>query len=469
MNERWQELCAHYLPLAAGHSIWRYSRAVTPADAEQGWKLHLSATILTANRVLEKIGPFLRSRGTLFKGPCSLQELSKLNCGLYYGYAQIGKCFTVYPQTTEESVALAGRLHELTSEFTAPAVPFDSRFRAESCVYYRYGAFRHQEIQNADGTSTLALRTPEGLLVPDLRASPAAKPDWIEDPFPEQQPSSVAGLPDSPLGTTFLAVRALTQRGKGGVYQAIDLSTQPPRFCILKEGRRDGEPGWDGRDGRWKVRNEEQVLGALCAQDVEVPRVYASFEMGGNFYLVTEFIEGVNLQTLLNGRKRRLPIRRVIRYALQLSGLLSRIHSAGWVWRDCKPSNLIVAAGDVLRPIDFEGACRVDEPDDLNWGTPAYVLPESGGQSGELSSAAGDLYALGVVIYHLLSGKFPSTPHPLPLEKLRRDIPVEVCRIVVGLLNTNPQRRPCARSVIQRLTVCDSEINGRAASMRQLI
>lgn len=451
LSDRWQELCALYLPVVTKDSIWRYSRAGTLDDPAQGWKLHISATVLTATSVLAAVGPLLQNCGTLFKGPASLQELDKLNCGLYYGYTQVGKCLTVYPTTTEAAVCLAEQLHQLTAGLAAPAVPFDLRFKPESCVHYRYGAFKHQEIKNEDGTCLLALRNPEGQLVPDVRESLTARPAWVSDLFVIQPPQSNDPTTQSPLTTTFKAFRALAQRGKGGVYQALDLSAQPPRLCILKEGRGGGEPDWEGRDGHWRVRNEGKVLGALRALGIAVPCVYASFEVEGNFYLVTEFIEGVSLQTLLNQRQRRLPIRRVLQYGLQLSQLLSQMHAAGWVWRDCKPSNLIVTKDGALRALDFEGACLLNQPNPLPWGTYNYVPPElDKGRHGQ-SSVTLDLYALGVVLYHLLSGRFPSLPAPTPVEKLRRSVPVAVRRIIAALLGQDPQQRPSAQRVARKL------------------
>src|SRR5215213_10240427 len=96
LGERWQELCGRLLPLTTPGTGWRYSRASAPEDPEQGWKLHVSSTILTANRVLEAVGPFLHRRGVMFKAPESLAELGRINSGLYYGYSQVGKFITVY-------------------------------------------------------------------------------------------------------------------------------------------------------------------------------------------------------------------------------------------------------------------------------------------------------------------------------------------------------------------------------------
>lgn len=452
LSDSWQELCSRYLPVAPPGSIWRHSRVRSPLDPEQGWKLHVSATVLTANQVLERVGPALRSRGVLFKGPASLRELNKLNCGLFYGYTQVGKCLTVYPRTTEEAVSLAEMLHALTRGMAAPHVPLDLRYRRDGCVYYRYGAFTHQEIRNVDGTSTLALRDPAGRLVQDSRESWGGKPDWVSDPFAGARDADEPSPAPSPLKTTYRVFRALRQRGKGGVYQAVDLSMRPPRLCVMKEGRRHGEPGWDGRDGYWLVKNEKKSLRALDAAGVEVPRVYTSFEVERRFYLVTEFVEGVSMQELLSRRERRLPVRRALRLAQQVCALVARIHEAGWVWRDCKPSNLLVTKAGGLRPLDFEGACPRGCRNALPWATPSFTPPEMLDNSRAPSNESEDLYALGALTYYLLSGTLPQAADTASLGKLRRNVPTDVCRLVSRLLDSNPRRRTRARVAARRLS-----------------
>ena len=449
LEAEWQKLCTLYLPLSQSDSIWRYHCARSANQPERGWKLHVSATVLNAGRVLQKVAPVLIDHGVQFKAPSSLKHVIKLNSGLDGGYSQIGKIITVYPETPDEAVQLARKLHKLTFRMAAPEVPFDLRYSSSSNVYYRFGAFLPLEIEHADGKRTAAIRGPNGELVPDRREQP--KPDWITDPFERQPRRSTAVRPRNSLTTSYAVFRALAQRGKGGVYQAVDLTLKLPRLCLIKEGRKHGELNWDGRDGRWRIRNEERVLSELLVHGVNVPRVYSSFESEGNTYLVMEFIDGETLQSLLSRLQRRMPISRVLKYGIQLAEFISRMHATGWVWRDCKPMNIVVTRTGILQPLDFEGACRSGRPDPMLWGTPGFTPPEW--QAVEKQTGQGDdLYALGSMLYLLATGSVPSSTGPISPKKLRRNIPGELCKLILRLLGPDPRRRPAAKKTLTLLS-----------------
>jgi hypothetical protein len=439
LHREWQVLCAHYLPLTSPGSTWRHSRGSKIDDPEQGWKLHISATILTAVPILKAVGPFLKERGIHFKAAASLDVLGRLNSGLHYGYSQVGKFITVYATTEIEAQFLAEHLHYLTRDLHGPAVPFDEQFQRPSCISYRYGSFKALKIENANGTSTFALRDPQGNLVPDQRD--AVKPSWVPNLFSNR--FAVEPV-ESPLKTTYRVFQALLQRGKGGVYKAVDFGNTPPRFCLIKEGRLHGETNWDGRDGRERVGNEENVLSRLRASGVEVPVVYDSFEVEHNYYLVTEFIEGMTLQALLSRRRRRLTSVQVVKYIARLAELLSRIHAAGWAWRDCKPTNIIITKTGTMRPLDFEGACPIAEPDSDPWGTPGYVPPEWQDARRQSLPEAQDLYALGAITYLLVTGILPTTSAATPAGSLRRNVDPTLLDIIRSLLDAEPRKRPSA-------------------------
>jgi serine/threonine protein kinase len=413
---------------------------------------------MNAHKVLERIAELLIKSGVQFKGPSSLAEVQRLNTGLNSSYGQVGKIFTVYPRNSEEAMLLAKLLHHLTRHLTAPEVPFDTRFRRKGIVSYRYGAFKLMELEVADGVRVSAIKDPQGRLIPDLCQPGKANPKWSTDPFPRKR----AGSSVVPGDTPFRILRALSQRGKGGVYQAIDLSAEPPRLCLLKEGRKSGELGWDGKDGRWKVRHEETVLSILRDRGVDVPRVYSSFEQGGNYYLVTEYINGESLHSFLLRRQRRIPVARALSLAIQLARFVAQIHAGGWVWRDCKPANLILTRRGDLRSLDFEGACPIDRPNVTRWMTPAFTPSMMSSTSGAPSIMRDDLYALGAVAYLLLTGRIPDkVGGVIPVTKLRKNTPREVCELVTTLLDSNTPEQLTALEVSQQLTSFLNRIGDR--------
>ena len=446
LEARWQKLCSLYLPRAPKDAIWRYSKGSRRRQPSSGWKLHVSATILNAPAVLKRIAPFLIARGTSFKAPGSLGEVGKLNSGLDYKYSQIGKIITVYPRSDNEAVFLATKLHKLTRHFDGPTVPFDLRFSENSNVYYRFGAFAHLELVR-NGRPVPGVYAPGEGLVPDVREQ--AKPDWVSDIFESHRPKSRASKPTAV--PAIRVIKAMVQRGKGGVYAAIDLGAGGPRPCLLKEGRRRGEITWDGRDGAWRVRNEKRVLSRLSSCGVTVPQVHSSFELGGSYYLVMEYLDGETLHEKLLVRSRRLSVSQVLDCGIQLAQFIGQMHNAGWAWRDCKPKNIIVTRDGRLVPIDFEGAAPIRRPDHLRWGTPGFIAPASRDRNVE-NGMGDDLYALGSILFLLLTGRvYDSTTTP-QIKKLRRNVPPGMCRLVESLLAIDANRRPTAEIARATLT-----------------
>ena len=461
LNSRWRELSRQYLPFASNDSIWRFSRDRDQNDPEQGWKLHVAATILSASETLAAVSPFLQSKGAMFKAPVSLYELRKLNSGSLYGYSQVGKFITVYPRNTDEALSFARELHRLTHKLPAPVVPFDYRYRSDGCVYYRYGAFKVIELESTDEKRSYWMRDPEGNLIPDNRES-TDLPMWISNPFDNSDNGSreLSRTDVTPLQTTFKAYEAVAQRGRGGVYKAIDLSSSSPRICILKEGRKHGEVDWDGRDGAWRVRHEGRVLEVLNRAGLSVPHLYSSFQIGENSYIVIELIDGISLNDLLRRKRRRLSIRQVLRYAIGIASLVAEIHRAGWVWRDCKPGNIMITPGGTLRAIDFEGACLIDQPDPAPWGTRRFVPPEWDHAFVGQSRLPEDLYAMGAIIHLMLTGAPPEESTNRP----ERKIPKELQKVVDSLLSHNPQSRPKAEIVARRLKRILNSLDERSPS-----
>lgn len=468
LEKRWSSLCDIFLPVVHPGQPWRMSRPVSERDPSQGWKLHISATILTACDVLDIVGPLLQQYDALYKAPASILELKRINTGLYYGYSQVGKFITVYPQRVEDAVRRAEELDQATRGLLCPRVPFDRPFRDGSCVSYRYGAFRALHVGSDHDEAPedrLMIRAPDGTLIPDERTRDAAVPSWEQDPFlhlDDQGRSQITGV--TPLKTTYRAYEAISQRGKGGVYKAIDLRFSPAQRCIIKEGRMSGETDWDGTDGFQRIRNEKRILETLLSFGVPVPQVVDYFTVGRTNYLVLESVEGTNLHSMTTGT-RRVSIHEALLYGAELAKIVRDIHNSGVVWRDCKPLNIIVDDAHRVRPLDFEGACLAHEAPAQPWGTFGYTPPEWLQDVKARHLEAEDLYALGATLHHIFSGRPPDSDAKLPpIGSLRRGIPPDIRRIVSLLTGAIPNSRPAATVVADVFYSALENSVGRQAS-----
>jgi hypothetical protein len=389
LEQAWRRVCDLWLPVGEPGSPWRSSGTPTAETPVEKRILHVSATVLSASAVLDAVGPVLHARSVPFRGPSSLQALKRLNCGVFLGLAEIGKFLTIFPEDDRQATALACELDDLVRGFEGPAIPFALPVATHSSVFWA--------------------SVPPGL-VRLGRARAQAPP------------------------TRFHSCEPVSLRGKGGVYRALDCSSNPPRICALKEGLAHGEVQWDGTDGRAALQHELGVLLDLDGTPVGAPAVYDHFEEGGNLYLALEWIAGDCLARMLEPEADQLAVPAAVELGRQCAALLDRIHARGWVWRDLKAANLILSSGG-LRPIDFEGCVHADAALSWPWGTPGYTPPEW--MRAGRASFAQDLYALGVLL-HLL---FVHSGLPPPGAR----------RLIEDLTQEDPRRRPTAAQALRAL------------------
>jgi hypothetical protein len=377
--------------------------------------------------------------GLFFKGVSSIAELSKLNCGLYYGYSQIGKFLTIYPPSDVRATAITQKLIRALEGQPGPAVPFEARVGINSPVFARFGLFEWEDGSNA------MLEGPNGAEEPDNRE---VNPTWAQPPAGLLAPKSTSL---GPLRTNYLAYGFISQRGKGGVYRALDLTTVPPRHCILKEGRRDGEIDLEGSDGFRRVSQELDILVTLQkSSEIALPQIYGSFEQSGNKYLVLEWMPGGSLaERLYPPDGEPIELKAAIGLCVQVSQIIAKLHSCGWVWRDLKATNLLVDDNGNLRAIDFEGAAKCGSLITAPWGSPGHVPPEWEGS--RVASFAQDLYALGAVIRHVLTREPPDKTDLSPVRRVRPEVPASIERLVDDLMHERPDDRPDAKAAVSVL------------------
>ncbi len=256
-------------------------------------------------------------------------------------------------------------------------------------------------------------------------------------------------LPGAMLAGRYRIVGLLGEGGMGEVYRADDLKLgQPVALKFLPQGF-EKEPGRLQRL-LGEVRTARQVSHA------NVCRVFDIGEVDGQHFLSMEYVDGEDLSSLLR-RIGRLPKDKAVQIARQLCAGLAASHDQGILHRDLKPANIMIDGRGRVRITDFGLAALGREIDgaEARQGTPAYMAPEQ--IAGRAVTVRSDIYALGLVLYELFTGKRAFDASTLPeLARLHQEATptspsshVEgfdpaVERVILRCLEKDPGQRPAS-------------------------
>ncbi len=257
------------------------------------------------------------------------------------------------------------------------------------------------------------------------------------------------------IGQSLGRYHILEQLGEGGmatVYKAYD--TRLEREVAVKVIRREAFPPEQLEHVLKRFEREAKALAKLSHPNIVSLLDYGNHE--GTPFLVMPFLPGGTLKAKLG---RPIPWKTAIQLIIPLGRALAYAHSAGIVHRDIKPSNILITASGEVMLTDF-GIARLLETESgqtltgtgMGIGTPEYMAPEQG--MGRQVDARADIYALGIVLYEILTGRKPYTADtpmavlikkindPLPRPKqFVRDLPDAVEHILVKALARQIENR----------------------------
>jgi tRNA A-37 threonylcarbamoyl transferase component Bud32 len=268
----------------------------------------------------------------------------------------------------------------------------------------------------------------------------------IDGPHPEPGPQG------QPLASSFGDCELLEEIGHGGmgvVYKARQrgLDRVVALKMILHAEHAD-------TDERRRFRAEAEAVARL--QHPNIVTVHEVGEVGGRPFFSLEFCAGGSLDRRLRGRP--LPPREAAALLESLARAMQAAHDKGIVHRDLKPANVLLGESGVPKIADFGLAKRLDvaglTTSGAVMGTPPYMAPEQARGDGKAIGPAADVYALGALLYELLTGRPPfNAPNPLdtllqvlerapaPPRVLNPTIDRDLEMICLTCLEKEPQRR----------------------------
>jgi hypothetical protein len=260
--------------------------------------------------------------------------------------------------------------------------------------------------------------------------------------------------PGTIIAGRFRIAGLLGSGGMGEVYRADDTKLDQHVALKFLPARLARDPLLLGR------LHDEVRLGRQIAHP-NVCRIYDIVEWDGAHFVAMEYVDGEDLAKLLR-RIGRLAEDKAVDLARGVAAGLMAAHAKGILHRDLKPANVMIDSRGDAKIMDFGLALSDDDDDGTIAGTPAYMAPEQ--LQGQQATVQSDLYALGLVMYELFTGKRVHSGRTLP-ERVReltsdittpssliRDIDPAVERIILRCLSNDPSQRPrSAREVIHSL------------------
>lgn len=470
-----RSLIVRVAPDAAGWKIvagdfWTHVQPPQGRSRVQGWKLHISATPLSAPLVLARSAEVLLRRGCAFKFAGTIGRVEELVSHLY-DRGGGGKFITIYHDGNEDELrCLADELHEATLGLPGPGILSDRPCRPGSLVHYRFGVFTGVPMLSADGTYEAMLVAPDGTLVLDQRKAWFTPPAWApRDPFadPQTPRGTPKGATPKPvlLAGRFVVAEVIRHAFAGGVFRASDQQTGAS--VVIKQARPHAGARITGHDVRHQRRHEAAMLELFDGSGIS-PRLVSLFEQQNELFLAMECIPGVNLRQWVaenvefDGQSWGLAPQVAAEMAAQLVELIATVQAKGLVVRDFSPNNVIVTGNGELRLIDLEMLAKPGERVTRSY-TPGYGAPEqvSAPRIGPAPDQRADLYSLGATLFYLVSGVDPILAVDQPparshgdriqnwLDRFAAGNVAARCMapIIVALLDADPQKRPSLADV----------------------
>jgi len=377
------------------HFSWFYCKYKIDLLPSQGWKLHISANVSNAERILKTVVSYLIEYKLSFKHAFGIDDLQYLNSG-NGGITQVGKFITIYFNNENDFIYHTISLKTLfTTNYRVPFIITDKRLHHNVPLFYRYGAISSSEEQNEMGVFESILFDSNENKSIDKREQNFYIPDGITDPFPESNEVNI-DFSNKILKDRYVLLDKLFESYKAESFLALDMLKG--EFCFIKIAKSDIETE-KGIYSDQLISHEKNILASLKSDSV--PTLIDYFSNDNRTIIVTEFIDGINLYDFirLNAIKglflNKKQLKTVFMSILQN---VKQLENNTIIHNDLKPSNIIIDKKLSTIIVDFETSLSqtIDNK--------TVTAIRTRGFYNKTIKGNPDYYSLGMILYFIVSG-----------------------------------------------------------------
>ena len=401
-----------------------------------GWIVFISVVKAQIVDLFQELLPVLVELKMSFRVISDSMTHHYLNMGRY-GRSSVGRVFTLYPITEQQLVKLIAILLPLLRKYSGPRVE-----GTYSLAPSLYAAF-YNITTDSNGLKRRNLDRRHKLPVfTGLKEVKRHRNDsWL-------------------IGGCYFRLKTVKRSPKGNIYKAISLKGLKCERCIIKQGRLNMVDDYSGRTIRDRLLWQKKVLTDLLGK-VPVPVVLDFFDKNGDCYLVMRFIDGIPLDKWVRNIYKQavwgnltVPVKLgLLTYYLKALCIIEKLHASGYIHRDIKHGNLMIAADGSPVLLDFELAWSIREQQP----EPAFIAMDAGYKPPEQLSNGfptinEDIYALGGLLLYLLTGRHPGELLAVNVSMLeQKGIDKHLVDIILNCREENPMLRPSVSKIIERI------------------
>ncbi|MGM1428812.1 serine/threonine protein kinase [Sphingobacterium lactis] len=385
---------------------------VGKAEYYDRWNICLSVCIKDAEAIFKSVLPILKERKAAFSMIADQLQHNRIN-NHAFPTPLFGKTLQIFTDSPDIALGLATELAKATEQFSGIVIP--GAVRLGSIVYATFSV-RNPEF-NAGDPNSLPFR-----FATNHQPSPFP-PTMI---WKEKQPRRF-------LKKRYLPIKLIRSSPKGNILKGLDLYQL--KWVFIKQANAWASEDFQGREMRDRLLWQQEVANAI-SEWVRTPKVMDFMDQDGLSYLITEYMEGTTLESLIlswDSSDKRL--QQLLTYYQETLVFVDNLHKLGYVHRDLTAKNILIH-DDHVYLTDFELAHRLDDTTTAPYvsGTIGYMSPEQ--QRSMQPTVQEDIYTLGALLYYIISGENPKALVPydgLQLEErlLRIDAP-EPLKTAVG-------------------------------------